>query len=135
MIKIITKRLVLKPFNKKDITQEYINNLNNPEINKFISAGKNRQTRKLVEDHIKTYPGVFLGIFLKNKHIGNLTIHCNSNNTVGVMIFKQYQGRGFALESLEVARYLGYNKAGINQHNISSMKLFSKAGFYIKTIY
>lgn len=80
-IKIKTKRLVLRPLKVEDISKVYIDNLNDEDVNHFISTHKYYNSLKTISEHITKYDGTFLGIFLKAVHIGNLTI---SNGIVGI---------------------------------------------------
>lgn len=128
-IEIHTENLILRPLNKEDITQEYINNLNDPDINQFISTRGITQTIESLHLYINNYSGKIFGIFLNNNHIGNLTLF---SDTVGILVFKEYQRKGYAKEAINAICYLGYDKARINSDNSASINLFTNCGFYVR---
>lgn len=112
-IKLVGRRVYLRNLRAKDITREYIQWLNDPEVNRFISARRKRQTRKTVLAYVNSFKGrkdkLLLGIFLKEngRHIGNLTLS-NINweskfSVVGICLGnKLYWRKGFSLESLRL---------------------------------
>jgi len=144
---IIGKRVVLKPLKVPDITQKYIDWLNDPRVNHFISSGRRRYEYGEVEQYVRSYEGtdikMLFGIYVRieNRHIGNLTYsHIDwQNNTgaIGIAIGDvDYWGKGYASEALRLAVDYAFNKlgfvrliAGIDRRNEASVKLFKRIGF------
>lgn len=125
-----------------DVTERYINCLNDPEINKYLSIRDTLQTLATVKAYVLIND--VLGIFVNDLHIGNLTRSINDKNkyiTVGIAIFdKNYHGKGYASQALKLfvddAFLNGFNRveAGVNVSNIKSRSLFDNAGFYIEGV-
>ena len=46
--KIYNKNIIIRSFEKKDITKNFINSLNNKKINRFLHVGKKKQTFEFV---------------------------------------------------------------------------------------
>jgi RimJ/RimL family protein N-acetyltransferase len=146
-IKIETKRLVLRSLLLSDISQDYADWLNDPEINKYLSHFNTVQTIKTCRDYIQSYQekkdAALIGILLKGNdlHIGNITFSSldwdNKAVAIGISIGrKEYMGKGLASEALcAIVRYcfqqLGLIRiwAGVNISNIRSLNLFIKSGF------
>jgi len=146
-IKIETERLVLRSLLLSDISQDYVDWLNDPEINKYLSISNTVQTIETCRSYVQSYQenndAVLMGIFLKDNglHIGNLTFSTldwgNKTVAIGISIGrKEYMGKGLAREALSaIVRYcfqqLGLLRlwAGVNISNIRSLNLFFKSGF------
>lgn len=149
-IVILTDRLKIRTLQIKDITSEYINGLNDTEVNRFlVNVRLEKQTEKTVKDftekNLISDDSVLLGIFVKdgNKLIGTIRIsnisYFHYLCSIGICIFnKNYWGKNYAFEALrKVAKFifdelkLHYIEAGVYKENIASIKLFKKAGFKI----
>jgi ribosomal-protein-alanine N-acetyltransferase len=149
-IEIETERLVLRNMTLDDVSQDYVNWLNDPEINKYLSCANTVQTKESCLTYVQSYEGrndrALIGIFLKDHdlHIGNLTISSidwhNKIGDIGISIGrKELMGKGFAKEALNgIMRFffnqLGLHRlqAGVNALNLRSLKLFIKCGFKIE---
>lgn len=145
--KITGKSIYLRSFTENDISRRYINWLNDPQVNVFLSTRNIKQNYKSVQNYIKSFikcsDKLLLGIFLKktNLHIGNITF-CpidwkNNFSALGICIGdKKYWHKGLAREALIIAIEFGFNQlklhrleAGINSMNKTSLKLFQSLGF------
>ncbi len=149
-IKIETKCLVLRNLESNDVTQNYVDWLNNPEINKYLSCANTFQTMEACISYVQSYQkrndAALIGIFLKENglHIGNLTFSTvdwhNKSVAVGISIGrKEYTRKGLAKEALSSIvehcfEQLKFHRlwAGINVENIRSLNLFIKCGFKIE---
>lgn len=151
-IHLETDRLNIKVLRPKDITEEYISGLNDPEVNHFLEVKRNRQTfesvKSFVLENARSCNSLLFGIFLKtlNRLIGTARLSGISffhyHLGMGICIFaKQYWGKGYAAESvLRIKEFvfndmkMHYIEAGAYSQNVSSVKLFERAGFecYIK---
>lgn len=149
-IKIETRRLILKNLQLNDISHDYVNWLNNPEINKYLSCANIPQTMETCMAYAQSYQkrndAALIGMFLKEAllHIGNLTLSTidwhNKTVAIGTTIGrKEYMGKGLAREALTATvKYcfeeLGLHRvwAGINTTNTKSLKLYKECGFKIE---
>lgn len=52
-IRIETENLILRNMHLNDVSQEYVNWLNNPEINKYLSCAVKYQTMKSCLDYVR----------------------------------------------------------------------------------
>ncbi|MBN2057343.1 MAG: GNAT family N-acetyltransferase [Candidatus Saganbacteria bacterium] len=146
-VMIENKRIYLKQLAVTDITDAYINWLNDPEVNRFLSVRGGAQDRQMVEKYVASYDGddnrLLLGIFDKasRKHIGNITFSSINRRSgvgaIGIAIGdKSFWGKGYGSEALQAAVDLAFAvlklrrvEAGINAENAASISLFNKAGF------
>jgi RimJ/RimL family protein N-acetyltransferase len=95
---IDNRYVIIKPFSKKNLTKEFLNALNNKEINKYLSF--QRQTKKTLlkyyDKKIKKQELYYAIINKKpKKFIGTFTVRINRRNQyiIGNVIFiKKYWG-------------------------------------------
>ena len=151
-IYIETERLLLKNLQESDISQNYIDWLNDPEINKYLGCASKIQTRESCISYVRSYGNsndtALVGIFRKNSdlHIGNVTLSFidwhNQSVSVGISIGrKEYQGYGLGEEALNgiiqhcVRKLEMYRiTAGVNVNNFQSLQLFLKCGFKVEAL-
>ncbi|MFH2058504.1 MAG: GNAT family protein [Pseudomonadota bacterium] len=150
-IKIDTQRLVLKNLKKEHVTNDYVNWLNDLEINKYLCVDT-KQTFESCINYVNSFQSkddsVLIGIFYKKKmlHIGNLTI-TNLNFKSGTAWIgysigrKEFHKKGIAEEALNALvaycfSFLPLNSINIGAHvkNISSVILAIRCGFRITGI-
>lgn len=143
---IIGDRTYLRKLTIDDITERYINWINDPEINRYLSIDRNQDYESLA-NYIRSFNSscnkLLLGIIVKenNLHIGNVTF-CpidwnNDYAALGISIGdKQFQGKGYAKGALSLAIKYGFKKlnfnrleAGIHANNLPSLRLFESLGF------
>ncbi len=80
VVNIETDRLILKNLEIEDLSIDYVNWLNDPDINKYLNPSENIQTLESCKGYVKSFQNTnekaLIGIFFKeNKlHIGNLTL-------------------------------------------------------------
>lgn len=148
------ERVYLRSLGESDVTDEYVDGLNDPDVNKFlVNVRLQRQTKKKVTDFVKhnlqSQHDILLGVFLKESGIfvGTIKVGEISNFhylcTIGVCFFnKRYWGKGYASEAIEKACGYIFNKlklhyieAGVYEDNKASMKLFERSGFKIQARY
>jgi RimJ/RimL family protein N-acetyltransferase len=146
-IKIETKRLFIRVVKSEDVTDEYVSGLNDPEVNKYMCSKGQRQTietvRAYVNGHKNSSNSILLGLFTKNHNrlIGTVGLSSISYfhycMGLGICLFlKDYWRKGLGCEALigiknYVFSEMGFHfiEAGIYDENISSAKLFERAGF------
>jgi len=113
MRKIITKNLYLRALKPQDITINYCQALNDPQIVRLTEARYKKWKKQKVIDYVVKADNLkknslLIGIFVKNtnKHIGNIRLHSyhdyNKRVELGIMIFdKNEWGKGYGTESLK----------------------------------
>ncbi len=142
-----TERIYLRPLKKEDITNEYIEGLNDPEVNQYLLF-RHVQTFISVSEYVcknlESSTMILFGIFLKDDpspFIGTIRIsdidlfHYLAN--VGVCLFaKRVWKKGYAVEAMKaIVKYafsdigLHYLEAGAYVENTNSIELFRRAGF------
>jgi RimJ/RimL family protein N-acetyltransferase len=148
--KVVSKFFYFEPINKKYLNKKYLNWLNNPNINRFLSSVTKRNTTKDLYEKINSLRknnGELFSIHKKKDsiHIGNLTISNfkkNNSITYGLMIGdkkSQEVGAGgyvilmFASLSFD---YLKCKKifAGCKVDNYKSINTLKTIGFSSKGI-
>jgi RimJ/RimL family protein N-acetyltransferase len=100
IFKLYNKYILLKPFSAENITQKYLNSLNNKKINQFLIVGRKKQTKKSLLNYYFSRiesNDLFYSIYEKkfNKFIGTITLRVISVNkaSIGNLIFyKTYWG-------------------------------------------
>lgn len=147
MVRIETNRLILKTVNLDHCTSNYVNWLNDSEVNQFLDAGHSTHTM----DSLKEYIGglantkdLFLGIHLRGsgKHIGNVKIHCinsiHRRAEYGIMMGdKSEWGKGYAKEATVAILDYAFNQynlrkmvLGVIRNNKTAYRLYQKLGFH-----
>ncbi len=153
-VEISSQRLTIKTMQVGQITSEYIEGLNDPEVNKFLVGPRlHKQSFETVKDYVlgnlQSPDNLMLGFHLKKEgvfigtiRIGDISSFHYSCN-VGICLFnKKYWKQGYALEALtkcfevifNILR-LNYVEAGVYSDNFSSMRLFERAGFDKQAVY
>ena len=145
-----SKILCLKELELNDVTQQYVDWLNDVEINRYLESRHTHQdiqkVRLFVEVCRDSKLDFLFGIFLKNsmKHIGNIRLHSidknHSHAEIGLLIGdKNSWGQGFASMSISMVTQFAFNQLGLNklsagcyENNIGSKKAFEKSGYQIE---
>ena len=142
-------RIYLRPLLVEDITEEYVDGLNDPEVNRYlVDVRRNMQTQELVEKYVRSNlenpSAILFGIFVKNESkrmIG--TIHISGIDFfhftayIGICLFaKEVWKKGYALQAIRLVKDylfgvlgLHYLEAGVYAKNTNSINLFTRAGF------
>lgn len=141
--------LYLRPLAIDDITDEYINGLNDPEVNKYLdTVRQNQQTKASVTSYVKENwdnpLSILCGIFIKNDgnpFVGTIRVHdidyFHYFATIGICLFaKRAWGKGYAHQALLTVKdylfskcKLHYLEAGVYAENLNSINCFLNAGF------
>ena len=145
-----TDRLYVRSLVSADVTQDYVDWLNDPEVNRFLESRFSRATFADVEQYVQSVSqdddSYFLGIFLKSdqKHIGNIKLdaidHYHRRGIIGLMLGdKQEWGKGYATEAIRVLTQYGLEElkllklsAGCYESNMGSKRAFEKVGYQIE---
>ncbi len=146
-MKHIGKKIFIRLLSPEDVTQEYVNWMQDEEIVQYLESRWRVSTIEDIKEYVKTInnsPNDFLlGIFDKenSEHIGNIKIgsinQIHRYADIGFIIGnKKYWGKGIASEAIELAtkfafEELNLNKliAGIYEGNIGSTKALIKMGY------
>ncbi len=142
-------RIYLRRLCIEDITDEYVDGLNNPEVNKYLlNVRQYHQTRESVETYvnsnIESANSILFGIFLKETPrplVG--TVHVSGIDffhyfaSIGICLFaKRAWKKGYALQSITMLKEylfeslgLHYLEAGVYAKNAKAITLFTNAGF------
>ena len=144
------EKIYLRRVLRSDICQEYVDWLNDPEINQYLETKYEVQTLESVIKYWKMrqsdYNSPWFAIVSKTSkvHIGNIKLGpINWNHQrADISIFignKIYWGKGIATEAINLLKDWAFNHirlkklyAGAYEMNIGSIKAFQKCGFVIE---
>lgn len=140
-----TERLILQPLNKYFLSKDYVNWMNDKEVNRFLESGGNYTLEKLNDylEEVESNPKYFWAIILKetNTHIGNIKIdpidYIGLFGEYGIMIGDRTAwGKGIGYEASTSVidfcfnvLYLEKINLGLQRSNIKALKLYEKLGF------
>ena len=144
-------RVFLRPLEKNDIDDNYLSWFRDEEVTKFLEVDGNALTKEMVEEYInlglhsQTYYLFAICLFDSKKHIGNLKIgpinHFHSFSDLVTVIGDRSQWKkGLATEAIDLGIKLAFEKynirkltCGIYSENISSVKAYTNAGFFVES--
>lgn len=149
-IDLESERLIYKRVSAEHVTEDYVNWINDPEVNMYLETRGN-YTLDLLKSYIEEQYNnqvYFWAIHLKGskKHIGNIKIDPinleTNSGEYGILIGdKSNWGKGFASEaSIRIINYcfeeLGLSKVtlGVIEDNRSAVHLYKKLGFKIDEV-
>lgn len=140
-----TDRLILKPLNRYFLSKDYVNWLNDEEVNRYLESGGDYTLEKLDDylEEVERNPKYFWAIILKetNKHIGNIKIDPIDLNHLfgeyGIMIGdRTVWGKGIGFEATSSVIDFCFNilclekiNLGLHRSNIKALRLYKKLGF------
>lgn len=148
-----TERLWLRPVSPRDITQRYIEALNDPSVVGLTEARHKKWDHLGVEEYLAASdrPGesLLIGVFLKegDRHIGNIRLFgfhpVHRRAELGIMMFdKQVWSKGYATEALNAVVDYAFRELKLHRihadyyaANTASARLFEKCGFKIEGIF
>ena len=145
---IKTSRLVIRDIEIRDISDEYIAWLNNPEVTKFLEVRFVQQTRERVEAFVRskldnTESSKHFGVYDNegSRLVGTVTlptikIHHFSADVSFVIGHPAASGKGYATEAVHGVVYYSFMHAGLKKlwggyydGHVGSAKVLSKNGF------
>lgn len=147
---IETKRLYLRILSDQDATTDYVDWLNDPEVNQYLETRHSIQSVNSCKAFIKQCNedknAHLYGIFLKegNKHIGNTKIgFINEQYARGELSLfigeKSCWGKGLAGEVVQALTQYSFEslglkriEAGCYENNLGSLRVFLKAGYTLE---
>lgn len=145
-IRLEGNSIFLRRLTEEDVSDEYVNWMNDPEINQYLESRFYEQTIESTKAFIRSVTNdnnYQFGIFFKEtgKHIGNIKIgsinQAHQFADIGFLIGdKSYWGRGIATEAIKLATEFSFNIlklhklwGGAYSPNVGSVKAFLKNGY------
>jgi len=150
MIELSSQRLIYRALGVDDVTQCYVDWLNNPEVNRFLETRYTHQTLESCQSYVAEMTSSpvqnLFGIYLRDngKHIGNAKLgFINSHHQraqLSLFIGEQEcWGQGYATETIKAITAwglyeLGLEKidAGCSEENLGSLRAFLKSGYQVE---
>ena len=143
------EKIFLRRLTEDDATQEYVDWMNDPEINQYLESRFYTQTIESTKDFIRSVTNdnnYQFGIFdnESGKHIGNIKLgsinHIHKYGDIGFLIGdKSFWGKGIATEAIRLVTDFAFNNLGLHKvwggayaPNIGSKKAFLKNGFEVE---
>lgn len=146
-MQIITKRFLLRPLTKVDVTERYLGWLADSATNRFIETASGISGRHALESYVAERSNrediLFLGIFnaVNGEHIGNIKYEpidlIQKYAVMGIMIGQsEWRGQSVALEVITESanwlnEFLGIKNIflGVEKDNIRGIKVYERCGF------
>ena len=138
--------ILLRSITIDDIRQEYINWLNDPDVNQFLETRYEIQTnesiKKYVANILKSKSEYLFAICDNNeRHVGNIKLGPINliHNFAEISLFignKNVWGTGIGTEAINILCEFGFSKMGMHKitagcysNNLGSIIAFKKCGF------
>ena len=141
----VNENIKLKPLTENDITEDYINWMNDLDITRYTEQRFQTHTFESVSNFLKhmssSKSNLFFGIFFDKKHIGSIKIGSINffHNTADISYLigsKNSWGKGIATLSIKIMLSIGFKNlklkkitAGVYKKNIPSIRVLEKNGF------
>ncbi len=152
LVELKTERLCLRILSEDDVTQVYVDWLNDVDINQFLETRFVNQTLKSCSEFVRqcylSDEAYLFGVFIRDEggliHIGNIKLGLiNRIHLTGDVSYfigeKKYWGKGLATEMIATVvdfgfKQLGLKKicAGVYEKNLGSLKVLRKCRFSIE---
>lgn len=149
-ISIDTPRLLLRSLRDCDVSQTYVEWLNDPEVNHYLETRYSTQTMDSCREFVRRCNSDesehLFGMFLKDngRHIGNVKLglinrlHCRGQISLFIGE-KTLWGKGLAHEVVQAVTKYGFEcvgldrlEAGCYEENLSSLRVFLSVGYTIE---
>ena len=144
----VDERILLKVLRPNDVSESYVDWLNDYEVTKFTEQKYFRHTlestKAFVSQKFNSEVDLLFGIFLDETHIGNIKLGFMKfeHMSADVSYFigeNKFWGKGIASKCVETVVHfavteLGLKKinAGYYENNIGSAKVLEKCGFVVE---
>ncbi|BBN81088.1 hypothetical protein PA25_10730 [Pseudoalteromonas sp. A25] len=152
MLPIIkTSRLLLREIQVLDITDEYVNWLNNPNINRYLEVRFTPQTKRTVTEYIESKlkqvkTSMHFGVFDKNGSrlvgtvtLGTIDMHHKAADISFVIGHPEAQGVGYATEAVHGVTHFSFTQgdivklyAGYYDGHVGSSRVLAKNGYKVE---
>lgn len=146
----VDEHCTLRILKKKDVSDDYVFWLKNYEITKYTEQKYRSHTSADVEEFVvekyKSKSDLLFGIFIDNKHIGNIKLGPirweHLSGEVSYFIGeKEFWGRGIAFVVIKKVVEFAFNEIGLKkinasyyENNIGSAKVLEKCGFSVEGV-
>jgi [ribosomal protein S5]-alanine N-acetyltransferase len=149
-IKIETSRLSLRTLQDGDVSQKYVDWLNDPDVNRYLETRHSVQTLDTCKEFVRRCNSEkserLMGVFLKETmvHVGNVKLgfinEVHSRGQISLFIGDKSQwGRGIAKEVVHAVTKYGFEdvgleriEAGCYEGNFSSLRVFLSVGYTVE---
>ncbi len=145
------KKVTLKMCGTEYATEEYVNWLNDPQVNRFLWVRYERQTLEKITDYIneirESEDKIIFAMIesSQNKHIGSIQLtfnkihkYCNFGYFIGD---KNFWGQEIAVEAIHLAIKWAFEttdtvrmNGSLYSRNVFSLKTLLKAGFHKEAV-
>jgi ribosomal-protein-alanine N-acetyltransferase len=150
MAQITTQRLFFRPLESADITQIYVDWLNDPEVNRYLEVRLSKHSLESCSRFVEAMNAAtdqnLFGIFLSDskRHIGNIKLGFVSSYHARAQLSlfigdKTCWRKGLATESIGAITIWGFEQlklmkieAGCYEQNLASLRAFLKAGYQVE---
>jgi spore coat polysaccharide biosynthesis protein SpsF (cytidylyltransferase family) len=145
---LTTDRILLRELNSGDVTEQYCQWLNDPEVNQFLETKGSTilGIQTFIAEKNNRPDCILWGIFIKetNKHIGNIKLEPINFTTkeaeIGIMIGERsVWGKGYCQESVRLVTKYAFStmgltkiKLGVIVENVNAINCYKKSGFVIE---
>ena len=134
----------LRPLAEDDVTDEYVNGLNDPVVHRFlVGPRRQRQTRESVRAFVaanrQDREAILFGLFVEDRLRGTARLHDIREGSafLGLAIFdKSIWGQGWGTRIVKGATTFALGELGlkrvaavIEEENIGSQRAFENAGY------
>ena len=147
---VVDENCSLRIITKEDVSDDYVNWMNDYEITKYTEqrfrSHSIRDVEKFVEEKLNSQSDLLFGIFIDHRHIGNIKLGPirweHLNGEVSYLIGnKDYWGKGIASAVVKKVVDFGFEELGLKkinagyyENNIGSAKVLEKCGFNIEGV-
>lgn len=140
----ISKDSYMRPIGERDVTNRYVDGLNDIEVNRFLVGPRSqKQTFDTVINYVNqnwnSNDAILFGFFVEDELRGTVRLHDIKNNTayIGIAIFdKKIWGHGWGKKIIKAVTKYAINKldldvliAGVENENYASQNIFSESGY------
>ncbi|MGB0719153.1 MAG: GNAT family N-acetyltransferase [Bdellovibrionales bacterium] len=142
--------VIIKPLEPKDVSQDYVAWMNDPEVVQYTMQGGKPHTFEdvtaFVDAKMNAHDEILFGIYVKSRHVGNIKIGPVDRDKKCADISyiignKEYWGRGVSTQAVKDICEYGFKKFDIDiikatvfSNNIASQKVLQKNGFRLERI-
>ena len=150
MAEISTPRLLLRSMTVADVSQDYVDWLNDPEVNRYLEVRHAVQTLEGCKSYVagmeSSEADFLFGVFLleTGRHIGNTRLgFINSRHQrAQLSLFigdRSCWGKGYATEIIRAVTAWGFETQGLEKidagcyaENLGSLRAFLKCGYQVE---
>ena len=145
-----SEKIFLRNLSPEDVTQAYVDWMNDPEIVQFTESRFSSHTMESIREFVQACHGdpnvILFGIFdsATEWHIGNIKLGPLNRRhllgDIGIIIGRrEFWGKGIATEAVSLLRDYAFSEVGLHKltagcysTNLGSAKAFEKAGFALE---